>query len=277
MAFNYLVPSIMSFPSGVGCCLPIPWTQVGEQLRDGSGAVVLEVRAIRDGEVIADRTRTVSFANGKAEDKLPSPEILAPFSDDPYEEPAFIECSLRTVTGAPLFTAKSPLVFYSIYASPGQKSYFSDNAWKYAAPPVIQQIAEYGSYTDAYPTVLVDQDRDLGMSVLLINPYMKDIICRIFTHDGRKPLRTRVPSMSARRADLKNLLGPSERRWRGQIQLTANNRLVTYIAWHSLRNPAAVSDQEHLDPYRGEDTHIPATLNLRRKVGAAAKNLGILT
>ena len=161
--------------------------------------------------------------------------------------------------------------------SSDRRKAFTDNAWKYAAPPVIQQIAEYGRFADAYPAVLIDRDRDLGMSVILINPYMKDIICRLYTHDGRKPLRVRIPSMSARRAELLDFLEPSERRWRGQIQLTANNRVVTYIVWHSLREPVAVSDQEHLDAYRGEPTHIPATLQLRRNVGAFVGRKGAMT
>ena len=268
MAYNYLVPSILSFPSAAQCWLPIPWAQIGAQMRGGSGTVELNICAIRNGEILEERVRTASFEDGVIVGDAPAPEALEAFSDDPHQDPGFIECAVRAVDREPLFTEKNPLNFYSIYAAPGQKSYFSDNAWKMAAPPVIQQIAEYGRFADAYPAISIDRDRDLGMSVILINPYMKDLICRLFSHDGRKPLRTRVPLMSARRVDLETLLEETERKWRGQIQLTANNRVVTYIQWHSLRNPAAVSDQEHLDVYRGEDTHIPATLQLRRKVGA---------
>ena len=277
MTYNYLVPSILSFPGGTGCCLPVPWSQVGAQLQDRRGTVKLTILAIHEGAVIEARERVVSFEDGAPAGGDPGQENLDAFSADPGVEPGFIECSVQAVDGETGFVSNNPLNFYSIYAAPGQKSYFSDNAWKYAAPPVIQQIAEYGRFADAYPAVLIDRDRDLGMSVILINPYMKDIICRLYTHDGRKPLRVRIPSMSARRAELLDFLEPSERQWRGQIQLTANNRVVTYIVWHSLREPAAVSDQEHLDAYRGERTHIPATLHLRRKVGAFVGRKGAMT
>ena len=36
---------------------------------------------------------------------------------------------------------------------------------------------------------------------------------------------------------------------------------------HSLREPGIISDHEHLDPYRGEPTHFPATRWFRLKVG----------
>lgn len=268
MAYDYLVPSIVAFPSAVQCHLPIPWDQIGSQLADGTGAVIVRFFAIGEGEVFEEREREVSFAKGTVLGETPAPDVFEPFSRNPMDAPGFIECSVRTVDGQPSFAAKSPLNFYSIYAAPRQKSYFSDNAWKYASPLVVRQIAEYGQFADGYPAVRIDRDRDLSMSVILINPYMKDIVCRVFSHDDRTPLRSKVPAMSARRVELQDFLKDGERRWHGQIQLTANNRLVTYILWHSMRDPAVVSDLEHLDAYRGEETHIPATLQLRRKLGA---------
>jgi hypothetical protein len=66
---------------------------------------------------------------------------------------------------------------------------------------------------------------------------------------------------------LEGLIEDGETGWCGQIQITATNRVITFDLKHSLREPDLISDHEHLDPYRGEPTHFPASRWLRLKAG----------
>ena len=63
------------------------------------------------------------------------------------------------------------------------------------------------------------------------------------------------------------LLLKGEEMWAGQIQITATNRVITFNVKHSFKDPTNISDHEHLDPYRGEPTHFPATQWLRLRLG----------
>ena len=115
----------------------------------------------------------------------------------------------------------------------------------------------------------IDRDRDYGESLALINPYKKAVLAKVHTADGRTIPRLRVPPMSVRRVDLGQLLEAGERRWRGRLQLTANNRLITFDVKHSFADPTLITDHEHLDPFRADPTHLPLTRLLRMRAGDA--------
>lgn len=266
MAFNYLIPTISYLAPGYDCTVPMPWEQVGSRLINGSGRVQWYLHVVRAGKRVDDLEGVIEFSNGAPVGKVPEPfRIPAPPAEN--DAAGYLECGLKTEGGEAIFSSKLVLAFYSIYTAPGRKAFFSDNAYKYASPPTIAQIAEYRQYVDAYPVIRIDRDRDIGMSLILINPYLKAILARVTSFDGRHLKRLRVAPQSVLPVPLEQLLANDERRWKGQIQLTANNRLVTYIAWHSLADAKIISDLEHLDPFRGEATHVPATQQMRLVVG----------
>ncbi|MDJ0893599.1 MAG: hypothetical protein QNJ92_00540 [Alphaproteobacteria bacterium] len=267
MAFSYLIPTILYLPPGTSCVAPVPWGQVGSQLIDGRGRVVWYVKVFCEGQTVDSFERIVEFADSAVIHDLPEPYRWNDNEQVTNGQPGFMECGIRAANQEAIFTEKRPLAFYSIYSASDNKSYFSDNAWKYAVPQVIAQIREYGQFVDGYPTVRIDRDHDVGMSLILINPYLRAVMARVVTPDDRSIERIKVPPQSARSIPLEQLLSPDERVWVSQIQLTANNRLITYISWHSLEDPRIVSDQEHLESYRGEVTHIPASQYLRLAIG----------
>ena len=63
-----------------------------------------------------------------------------------------------------------------------------------------------------------------------------------------------------------------ETKWSGHMQLTASNRIVTFNFKHSFKNKKIISDYEHLDPFRGEETYMPLTRSLRNKIGKYVRN-----
>lgn len=265
MTYSYMIPSISSLPAGYRCTVAAPLDKVGANLVKGSGRVLQSTSVFSEGECLHRFEDVHSFEGGRRVGEPTDPFVWD--STFPDGASGYLENSFRIEDEAPLFRSNAVLPFYSIYSAPGKKSFFSDNAYLYAAPPVIAQIAEYGQYVDGYPVVRIDRARDYGESIIFINPYHKPLKAGIMASSGRSITGLRVPPLSTRMISLEPLVEPDAESWCGQIQITATNRVVTFAVKHSLRDPQLISDHEHLDPYRGEPTHFPATRWLRLSFG----------
>lgn len=276
MAYSYIYPSIISLPAGYDCTLALPMGRIADRLPGRTGQVDYRMTVFREGAQTGLREGTLDFEDGRVRDAAahnttwpaPGEDGDSAGADGGAVPSSFLELAFRAPDDELLFTDKRTIGFYSIHTKPGEKSFFSDNAYKFGAPPIISQIAAFRRYVEGYPVVHIDRARDLGETLTLINPYHKPVLARVVSSDGRRLPRLRVPAMSARNIRLVDLLRPDETAWRGQIQLTANNRLVPYHVKHSLEDPRIISDHEHLDPFRDDPTHMPFTLRLRQVVGA---------
>lgn len=268
MTSSYLIPIVAWLPKGYNCSVIMPLQAIARLLPDRTGAIVRSWTVFRDGAEVAAGEETISIEAGRPVG-APASEITWRGADraDWPDDGGYLEFAVRTAEGAPPFSVNKPPGFYNIYSAPGRKSCLACHTWKFGSPQVISQIAAFGRYVDAYPVIHIDRARDLGDSLVLINPYRKPILAQVLTSDGRRPKRLRVESMSARMVDLADLIAPEEQVWRGQIQLTANNRVMTHIVKHSLADPTRISMIEHLDPFRADPTHVPLFLWIRRSVG----------
>jgi hypothetical protein len=266
--YNYLIPSITSLPVGYDCHFQVATPAMAARLKDGTGDLVRTTMVRHEGEVVELREEEIGLSGGAIVGGENRPFHWVGTERRDWQQPGYLEIAYRTADDTPRFPSNQPLTPYAVYTAPERKSFFTDNAQKFSNPAIIAQIARYGQYMDTYPVVLVDRERDYGESLILINPYKKTVVARIAGHDDRALERVRVPAESARRVDLSALLREGETAWRGRIQLTANNRLVTYNVKHSLADPTVISDHEHLDPFRADPTHFPATQQLRIRAGA---------
>ncbi len=265
--YNYLIPTITALPVGHDCTMILPAERMTAPLRDGTGLVRRTARVYHEGEVEHEAEETVEFHAGAPVGANFAPFIWKGSALEPRDHPGYLEMNYRVADGEPRFTTYNPPTPYAILNAPGRKSFFTDNNRKYSNPSIIAMVAEYGRYVDGYPAVVLDRARDYGESILLINPYMKAVIGNVLTHDQRSIRRIKVPPSSARRVDLSQLLHEDEERWRGRLQFTANNRLVTFNVKHSLANPDVITDHEHFDAFRADPTHMPATQLLRNRLG----------
>lgn len=274
MSSPFIFPSISSLPPGYNCNISLPVSRLEAKIiRDGTVRCLL--RVFQNGEVVHSEEHRIIMCGRKAMDQLPSFR----WQDHGKEwngEAGFLEISFRADDGLPIFRDTRVIGFYAIYTKPGKKSFFSDNAFRYGSPPIINQIAAFGKYVDTYPVIHLDRKRDLGETLTLINPYEKPVRANVFTHDGRELRGRKVNPNSVLNIRLADLLKDGEDEWIGHIQLTATNRLVTFHIKHSMADPGVISDHEHLDPFRSDETHYPLTQIMRLRWGSFLKNRGLL-
>jgi hypothetical protein len=271
MAWSYLLPTISSLPLGYDCTIPIPVDALAQRVSTRPCTVVAYHRVYHEGRIVGEGEQEIALQPEGAKTPSPEPLVWRDAGKAWSEHSGFIEVGFRAADDRDIFPSKAVLGFYAIYSSPGKKSFFSDNAYKYGAPPIISQIAAFGKFVDGHPVIHLDRDRDLGETIILINPYQRPVLARILTQDGRTFGKIKVPPLSVRNVRLIELLQPHERKWFGQLQLTASNRLVTYNVKHSLRDPTLISDHEHLDSFRADPTHLPMFQAFRQRVGKYLK------
>lgn len=268
MPHSFLIPIIIWLPPNYDCTIVMPPEALAGVVRKSGGRVERYWQVVADGAVVDQGSDIIEFANGKV--------VTAPAADVSWqgagrkewpEGGGYLEFGIRAVDGEELFINKRLPGFYNIHTSPGRKSFFTCHTWKFGSPQVIGQIARFGRYVDAYTVIHIDRSRDLGDSLVLINPYMKPILAQIVTSDGRRLPRHRISAQSSACLDLAELIAPDEEQWIGQIQLTANNRLATHIVKRSLADSTVISTVEHLDPFRADATHMPLFAWLRFRAG----------
>ncbi len=260
---SYIFPSVVSLPLGYDCAVPMEIGQAAERLGKRPARLHYGIRVYRAGVELAHERRELRFADGRLADGSAQPFSWPDQAPLGQREPAYGEVYCEGADGSAVFAQKLPFSTYAIYSKPGKKSFFSDNNYKYGAPPIIDQMAEFGQYVESYPVIHLDRTLDLAETLAFINPYVRPVNGRVLTHDGRQLRGIRIEPRSSLHVALTPLLRDDEDRWLGQIQLTANNRLIVFHIKHSLRDPLVISDHEHLDPFRAEPTHWPLTLKLR--------------
>ena len=275
MLTNYIVPRVYLLPTGYDLHLRPPFGAYGSVLRGGSGRLVCTARVMREGVPEHESSQTAEFSNGRLVGDEPDAIVWKDAGADWWEKPGFMEYEVQTEDGGADITDYIGPVSYGTYYAHGRKSVFADGPMKYASPPVIGQIAEFGQFVDGQAIVRLDRDRDYAESIALINPYQRPILVSVMGHDGRKLPRLRVPALSCRYVRLIEMLEPDEQEWVGHVQLTATNRILTFDVKHSLKDPSLLSHFEHLDPFRAEQTHVPLFQLMRYKFGWFLERRGI--
>ena len=270
MTYSYLIPSISALYPGHSCCVADNLRGVGELLLDGTGVVVQKIDVYSEGQRIFSDQIEHRFENGNLLGD-PPPTFHWPARPDQWPG-GYLENGFYVEDEAPLFSNNIPPNFYAIYTRAGNKSFFSDNMLKYSSPAVIAQIAAYGKFIDGYSAVRIDRARDFTETLVMINPYQRPVIANVHSDTAGEIRRIRIEPNSAAHVRLDRLLEESDAAWSGQIQISASNRVITYIMKHSFVDPLLITDHEHLDPYRGESTHLPAFSWLRLNLGFWLKN-----
>ena len=92
---------------------------------------------------------------------------------------------------------------------------------------------------------------------MVINPYNKAGLMRIYASDRGLIKKVRVESKSAVNVRLADALLDKQDRWMGTIQLSGVNRFPFWTLKHNLSDPTTIIDHEHLDWFQPRRVEMP--------------------
>jgi hypothetical protein len=261
--YSYILPSVISLPLGYNCRIFLPCSSLISRLdKETDYEIAINIKAYREKNIFFEKTIEIN-----KKDKIKNIDFLILDQQNNSKFAGYAELEIYEKNKKIIFKNRAALNFYSIFFKDGKKSFLSDNAYKFGSPTVINQMSIIKKYLDAYPTVTIDKKKDLGETIVMINPYPKEIVASLVTNDNRLINRIKINSQSCKEINLYNLLDENENFWQGHIQIKATNRIITFNYKHSLKNNKIISDYEHLDPFRGEPTFLPSFQLLRIKIG----------
>lgn len=267
MLYSYVFPTIVTLPLGYRAIVIPPIEQVRERLAVPDADVLINLTRYAEGQATTVGSYTLPYRAGRYDGPdVPPFEISDPRSDG-LSHPGYLEIETVHPNGENVFQSKRVFGLYTVFTGENRASFLSDNAYKYGSPPIISQMARFKTFVQTYPVIRVDRQKGFGESLTLINPYKMALVASIVTEDGRKLKRRKIPPQSARNWDLSEILREGEAEWSGQIQLTANNRVITFNFKHAFGDQERISDYEHLDPFREDPTHMPLSVLLRQRIG----------
>ncbi len=270
MHHRYLIPTLYIIPHGYTAELALPWNKIAKLLVAQTCELQLEWTKTNNGQVVESDVIEVQFKDGVVGQGTPwALNWESSFRSTPHE-PDFVEVSISSIDSEFVFGTNLPVGSYLALSRADSRMVLSDGALRFASPPVIKQIEEFGRYVDAYPVCRLDRESNHCDSIGFVNPYAKEILATVMRRDGHAIRGVRVAPASARIVNLDGLLKPDEERYLGPVQVTAKNRIITFTMKHPWGRLDQLSHCEHMDPFRGEPTHIPLALHMRRMLGAMA-------
>jgi len=202
----------------------------------------LSTRKWANGTCLRQDDLVLAVRNGRVE----RPEILL---EEKSEYFGYIETEITA--SIPMFHSVLYEIGYGMITTPmGQASVIEMP--KFADPRVIRQIRETGRYSLAHTAAMVDQERNLDDYFLVINPYSKAIVVRLFNSRGDMIRRT-VPNNSTLPISLREILRPGLPE---AVFLSAPQRVIAYDVRAPFDHPEDCNTVDHLDPFRGEAAFI---------------------
>lgn len=256
--FHYLSPKIYPiFPDATGTLVFGVFPQHALDTRAETpltGTMTVRCTAWCEGERIWEDEREIAVLDGVCERDTFWYRLAAP-------GPGFVEATVTC--SEPVFFKVYREAGYALIVAPDGRRLTVNPDSKYANEFIVAQYRSWQRFCMLHTACLVDEARDLGNSMLLINPYDQSIVVRLAASTGRAG-RCVVPSRHVRLFDLDALL---QRGRVGTVMLTANNRIVAYDLRHPYGAPERPTNIDHLDVYSGIETHLPGGL------GALAKDV----
>lgn len=264
--YTYLIPVLnLCPPAGFRVDTVLPLGEVRQRVAGDDGRMTVVRITYSDGHVRSTEESPLELRGGEwavddgARHNWPCDGPNWDTSDSLACQEIYIRAE-----GATRFTVRDfPSSFYSVFYGEGRKTYMNDLAIKFADPVQIAQMKAFGSWCVGYPACEVDPARDVDESVALFNPYQRpasvtvELLDATGTPAGTK--KARINGLSGKRIAFSSILPRSFMPWSGQMIVTGPNRLVVWVAKHSLASPTRMTTLEHIDSYRGEALKRPFT------------------
>ena len=272
---RFMIPLVtLAPPIGFRIIQRLPMPRIANFITVPDTEIQIDRYIFRDGETLEHAVSNLTLVDGTWQGDG-GDYILDSVDDDRHgwdggQSLAYLETHV-SIAGDGAFIDMVGPSFYTVYTSETRKTFFNDNRLKYSDPPTVLQLEAYSKWIDGYPSCLVDHAIDADKSVVVINPYFAPIKVSISLEHTQKSWPVRVPPQSGVRVALsevvRGLLGDTATRWYGQVYVTGKNRAIVFYADHSITDPCDITTLEHGAAYRGESTHIPISIKIRRSLG----------
>lgn len=245
--FQYISPMLFPiFPSADGkLVLEIDVQHMVDKcsgVPDADAILTLGFEIFADGRSIKRETTQLELRKGK----LDTPRMVRQFAADAL---GYLELSV--FFDRPLLRKVYVGDDYVLWVRPRQGAISFGGEAKFALDRVIEQIRTHGRFCLVHSGAYVDRSRDIGNSLMFINPYDQAATARIVTERGRRQ-SARIDPKSVRVVDLAPILDDGQ--W-DTVMVTANNRLPVYDLRHPTDNPCGTYSLDHLDTFSGYPTH----------------------
>ncbi|MBL8806874.1 MAG: hypothetical protein JNN22_08520 [Rhodospirillales bacterium] len=255
-------------PPGYTLRQRLPLDAIRAACVDVDEIILIDRRLYGGGKLIERWEQRLELRAGEWLDAAPAAfDLESPVDEAQWGEGKslpFLETLLVAERGRGFRSIFAPS-FYTVFDSDRLKSFFNDNALKYANTVVIRQIEAFKAWVEGYPVCEIDRARDLGQSVILINPHERPAVVSISLEGLEKPRKVKVDAMSSCRVDFAQMLGADRQAWRGQAFVWGPNRVNMFFVYHGLAEPNSIVTMEHSEVYRGEHGYVPWLGELLRK------------
>ena len=252
--FSYLLPTITPIPRGYECSAIIPTKLVTNLLlQEEKCKINFNFKVYGNGKLIDEQNILKTLSKNE---ECPNIHFKTTINKNNFNCHCYCELYIHSPEKIAIFSERKTISYYPFCHDKNKKTFFSDTSYKYGSPSIIFGMAHFKKYVETYSVFHINKERDLGESLLFTNPYDKKILVRFKTSDNREIKPLIINPKHATDLDLKCILNDDEDEWKGHIQLLASNRVGMFNFKHSFQDPTLVSDLEHLDPYRAEQTHL---------------------
>jgi len=266
--FHYLSPLIFPvFPADTGE-VDMAFDLQRSIDADARAPVDAEIEAhlqlICDGELVSEERVGASVREGRIE-----PRHLV----RSYTLPRLGYVQLTITADRPYFRAILTEQGYVFVRRPNGGVLTLDSAYKYSVQIITDQMRQTGSFCLVHPAQFVSAARDIGNSVLIVNPFDGPIVARMAIADGAEH-RERIAARHACMIPLQVLL-PDDRFT--CVMYTGNNRYPAWDVRHALSDPTRIHRIDHIEYYRADPNMIYGSVVAATKAAArrALRNTGL--
>ncbi len=268
MLSSYIYTSILPLPQGYCVNLQIPIGAISSRLTKVDECIIIyKYVYFLNGEKVSQKTFELFFKKNKYVKGQDLFYELCSQKSVRENQCGYVELLIKSKDGSDIFTSMEPFPQYEIFSNIGKKSFFSNFTNKTSDPQVIDQISLFKRFVTTFPVINLDLNKSSSTTLLFINPYKKAIVVSFKTHDLRAMDRKKILPHESVYYPLSFLLQQNKTSWRGQIQITANNRVVAVVVNHEKNNVENISNLEHWDPFRSDPTHHRLLQKIRNTIG----------
>jgi len=237
----------------------------------GHSNATLEIRrlTILRATILEERRELAHFHAGGWENAAALTHRVPSDADFDWQQPdgiPYVETHITVLEGAG-FLSPFPPAFYSVYYGSDAKTILSDNNLKYGDDRLATQFRVFRRLVVGYPACFVDPERDIGESLLLINPYLTQAIVFVELEGIATRRRLVVSPQQVYRVPLSDLLPEGMRCWQGAVSIDSKVRPSVYFLKHAHCDANVVSTLEHPSYYYANDSFVPATQRARLLFG----------